>query len=114
MERDCVGGETHISSANGLSIKIKDFENKQYNVLGWNADKNGMTPAMQTQFQYKGERECVDIYLEDGRKITCTPEHKMLTSTNEWIKANELKIGESLLKCSVKYPCIDFKDEITK
>jgi hypothetical protein len=38
----------------------------------------------------------------------------MLTSTNEWIKANELKVGDTRLKCSVKYPCIDINDEITE
>lgn len=112
MERDCLGKGTNITCNAGLSFKIEDCANKQYNVLGWNQEKNGMKPAQQTAFLYKGERECVDIYLEDGRKITCTPEHKMLTSTNEWIKANELKNGESRLKCSVKYPAISINDEI--
>lgn len=112
MERDCGRKGTIITGNIGLSFKIEDFESKNITVLGWNQDKNGMKPALQTQFLYKGERECVDIYLEDGRKLSFTPEHKFLTSDNQWIKANELKIGESKLKCSVKYPCIDFKDEI--
>jgi intein/homing endonuclease len=112
MERDCYIGTTPIPTSFGLSINLKEFKGKQYNVLGWNQQQNGMKPAQQTAFLYKGERECVDIYLEDGRKITCTPEHKMLTSTNVWIKANELKSGESLLKCSVKYPTISINDEI--
>jgi len=114
MERDCAQKGTIITGNIGLSFKIEDFESKNIIVLGWNQEKNGMKPAMQTQFLYKGERECVDIYLEDGRKLSFTPEHKFLTSDNQWIKANELKIGESKLKYSVKYPCIDFKEEITK
>jgi intein/homing endonuclease len=112
MERDCAQKGTIITGNVGLSFKIEDFENQNITVLGWNQEKNGMKPAMQTQFLYKGERECVNIYLEDGRKLSFTPEHKFLTSTNEWIKANELKIGESLLKCSVKYPTISVNDEI--
>ena len=114
MERDCVQRGTIITGNIGLSFKIEDFESKNITVLGWNQDKNGMKPALQTQFLYKGERECVDIYLEDGRKLSFTPEHRFLTSDNQWIKANELKIGESKLKCSVKYPCIVVKDEITE
>lgn len=114
MERDCYAQNTAISTQFGISIKIEDLEKLNINVLGWNQEKNGMKPAKQTQFLAKGERECLDIYLEDGRKITCTPEHRMLSSTNEWIKANELKQGETKLKCSVKYPCIDIKDEIIK
>ena len=112
MERDCFIGETHITSVCGLSIKIKDFETQKFDVLGWNQEKNGLKTSKNTNFLFKGEKECVDIYLEDGRKITCTPEHKLLTSNNEWIKANELKINESLLKCSVKYPTIDIGEEI--
>ena len=112
MERDCFGAETPITSVNGFSIKIQDFETQKFDVLGWNQEKKGMTTSKNTNFLYKGEKECVDIFLEDGRKITCTPEHKMLTSKNEWIKANELKVNESLLKCSVKYPTIDIREEI--
>ena len=112
MERDCLTAETPITSVFGLSIKIKDFENQKFDLLGWNQDKNGLLTSKNTNFLYKGEKECVDIYLEDGRKITCTPEHKMLNSNNEWIKSTEMKIKESQLKCSVKYPTIDIREEI--
>jgi len=112
MERDCFNGETPISSQIGLSIKIQDFETQTFEVLGWNQEKNGLLTSKQTQFLYKGERECVDIYFENGKKITCTPEHKLLSSSNVWIKANELVVNDTRLKCSVKYPTIDIKDEM--
>lgn len=114
MEKDCFDENTLITAQNGFSIKIKDFENQNLDILGWDATKKGMTTSKQTNFLYKGEKECVDVYLEDGRKITCTPEHKLLMSNGEWAKANELKINETRLKCSVKYPSIDFKEEIRK
>jgi len=114
MERDCGGIDTPITSQCGLSIKIQDFETQKFDLLGWNQEKNGLITSKNTNFLYKGEKECVDVYLEDGRKLTFTPEHKFLTSTNEWVKANELKVNESRLKCSVKYPTIDIRDEIQK
>jgi intein/homing endonuclease len=115
MEKDCISGETAISGGKyGLSFKLEDLEKLNIEVLGWNQEKNGMKPAKQTQFLAKGERECVDIYLEDGRKITCTPEHKYLTSDNEWVKAKDLKPGNTRVKCSVKYPLISVYEEITK
>ena len=112
MERDCLEGTTPISSQNGLSIKIQDFETQTFEVLGWNQAKNGLLTSKQTQFLYKGERECVDIYFENGKKLTCTPEHKLLSLSNVWIKANELVVNDTRLKCSVKYPTIDIKDEM--
>jgi intein/homing endonuclease len=112
MEKDCFESGTPVCFNFGLSLKIEDLEKINLDVLGWNQEKNGMTPAKKTNFLYKGERECVDIWLEDGRKISCTPEHKILTSENTWTKANELKIGETRLKCSVNYPTIGIYDEI--
>ena len=114
MERDCLIWDTSISTQNGFSIKIQDFETQNINVLGWDAIKKGMITSKQTNFLYKGEKECINIYLEDGRKITCTPEHRLLVSNGEWVKANELKINDMRLKCSVKYPVIDMKEEISK
>jgi len=112
MERDCVVWGASITVNCGLSFKIEDFNDKQIQVLGWNSEKNGMKTAKQTAFMYKGERECVDIYLEDGRKISCTPEHKLLTDNKEWVMAKDLKPGETRLKASVKYPTIGINDEL--
>ena len=39
MERDCLDGETPISTDFGLSIKIKEFENQKFDVLGWEQEK---------------------------------------------------------------------------
>lgn len=112
MERDCIVWGASITVNCGLSFKIEDFNDKQIEVLGWNSEKNGMKTAKQTAFMYKGERECVDIYLEDGRKISCTPEHKLLTDNKEWVMAKDLKPGETRLKASVKYPTIGINDEL--
>ena len=114
MERDCLKGEIPVSMKTGLSIQIKDFDTQTFEVLGWDKDKNGLTKSKQTHFLYKGEKECVDIYFENGKKITCTPEHKLLSSSNVWIKANELVVNDTRLKCSVNYPTIDIKEELQK
>ena len=112
MERDCERGDTPIATSYGLSIKIQDMEDCDTEVLGWSEEENGMVKAKQTQFLYKGERKCVDLVFEDGRKVSCTPEHPLLTSKNEWIKAKDLKIGVDKIKASVNYPVIDIKDEM--
>jgi DNA-directed RNA polymerase beta subunit/intein/homing endonuclease len=110
MEKDCGIGDTPITTSFGLSLKLEDFDNHNYEVLGWSG--RGMKPSKQTNYLYKGERECVDVYLQDGRKLTFTPDHRFLTATGEWKKTTEFKIGETRLKCSVKYPTISIKDEI--
>ena len=112
MERDCQRVGTPLSIYCGLSIKIENMGKHFYEVLGWSKEKNGIIKAQQSAFLYKGERECVDLILQDGRKISCTPEHPLLTTNNEWVKAKDLILGESKVKAGVNYPVIDIEEEI--
>ena len=114
MERDCDHFDTLVSLYNGLSMKIGNMVNGNYWVLGWSKKTDGLVKAYQSQFLYKGERDCVDVYLDNGTKVTCTPNHPMLTNNNEWIKAQELEVNKSILKTGVKYPEIDIQKEINE
>jgi intein/homing endonuclease len=114
MERDCENENTKISLYNGLSVKIKNMESCDFEILGWSKEKNGMVKAKQSGFMYKGERECVELTFEDGRKKICTPEHPILTSDKMWVKAKDLVINETRVKASVNYPLIDINEEITE
>jgi DNA-directed RNA polymerase beta subunit/intein/homing endonuclease len=112
MERDCMWENTPITTTNGLSMLIKNMGTCKTEVLGWNETINMMVPSKQSGFLYKGERECVQITFEDGRTNICTPEHPILTSDNQWIKAKELKVCEHKVKSSITYPVADFNEEI--
>ena len=112
MERDCEQENTPIVTTNGLSILIKNMSSCESEVLGWDEKTGKMVPSKQTGFMYKGERECVQLTFEDGRTNICTPEHPILTSDNQWIKAKDLIIGEQKVKSSVTYPVADFDEEI--
>ena len=112
MERDCQIGETIIALTNGLGIQIKDMEDCKNEVLGWSEKCQQMIPSKQIGFLYKGERECVKVTLQDGRTNICTPEHPILTSNNEWIKAKDLVVGEQCVKASITCPLVNFKEEI--
>ena len=112
MERDCADYRTPISQSYGLSIQIQYLEGNTDEVLGWSEKENGMIKSKQTNFKYKGERECVELTMEDGKKIICTPDHKILTSLNEWIPAKDLKVDETRIKASVNYPEMNIQEEI--
>ena len=43
----------------------------------------------------KGMRDCVELTLEDGRKLRCTEDHPVLTSDNTWIKVKDLEPNKS-------------------
>lgn len=112
MERDCAWENTSVSLKCGISIRIKNLEKNDIDVLGWDVDSNGMIPCTQIGFMEKGLKECVRVTLQDGRSIICTPEHPLLTSLSEWIPAQGLSDGNHRVRCSVAYPTIDIDQEI--
>jgi intein/homing endonuclease len=114
MERDCEQENTPIVTTNGLSILIKNMASCENEVLGWDEKTQKMVPSKQSGFLYKGERECLQLTFEDGRTNICTPEHPILTSDNQWIKAKDLIVGQQKVKSSVTFPIADFNEEINE
>jgi DNA-directed RNA polymerase II subunit RPB2 len=112
MERDCFSVGTPISLNSGLSINIEEMENLNGNVLGWSENKNGMVPCKQLAFMDKGTRDCVELTFQDGRKLTCTEDHPILTSDNTWVKVKDIELNTTKIKSSVNYPVMKMKDEI--
>ena len=112
MERDCEQEDTPIMTTNGLSIRIKNMNNLNHEVLGWDEETDKLIPSKQSDFLYKGERECVKVTFEDGRTNICTPYHPVLTSDGKWIKAKDLLINENKVKTGVTGPVVDFTQEI--
>ena len=114
MERDCQDEDTPITLSNGLSVKIKslDENNGCVNIMGWSEEKNGMVPSRQVAFMDKGTRECVQLTYEDGRKITCTEDHPVLTSDNTWVKIKDIELNSTKIKTSITCPLVDINEEI--
>jgi len=112
MEKDCKNEGTPISLSSGISVTIEAMDQCDNEVLGWCAQKNGMKPSRQIGFMSKGERECLQMTYADGRKVVCTPDHPILTSTNEWVRTKDLVAGVSLVKASVTCPLVDMRAEV--
>jgi DNA-directed RNA polymerase beta subunit len=114
MERDCFCGAAPLPLNCGLSVAIETMENCDFTVLGWSEKHNGCISAKQTGFMCKGERPCVEVTFEDGRKIVCTEDHPVLTSDNQWVKVKDLKINETKVKSSVTYPLVNIQEEMNE
>ena len=112
MERDCTWYHSPIPHYCGLSREIGTLENSHGFVMSYSEEKNGVIPSKQTNFLNKGMRECVELTFQDGRKLVCTPEHKLLTSDNQWVKANEIPINDSRIKTGINYPLMKLKEEM--
>jgi len=114
MERDCNNEDTPITLSSGLSVKIKSLgeNNGCVNIMGWSEEKNGMVPSKQVAFMDKGTRDCVELTFQDGRKLTCTEDHPVLTSDNTWVKVKDVELNSTKIKSSITCPLVDINEEI--
>ena len=102
----CFVKGTLVSLSNGTSVPIEQLETLGANVLGWNKETCLLEPSTQTHFFNQGKRDTIVLTFEDGRKIQCTPEHKLLVFQNEkpsWIEASTIPNGCDVICCK-KYP----------
>ena len=86
----CLAGNTNISLSNGTSFSLDKMVNNKHKLLSWDSKIGSLIPLKQNAFIDKGVQECLTIKLIDGREITCTYNHKFLTSDNIWIEAKDI------------------------
>jgi len=103
----CVAPETLILTDKG-HIEIQNLMNQDVNV--WNGEEWSLVTIKKT-----GEdQELIDIYTDDGSKLTCTPYHNFYIQNSyssnsiEKVEAKDLKPNDRIIKC--EYPVIDGSD----
>ncbi len=113
MERDCLTGNMEISMGCGLNLKINQLNKfNSLEVLGFDETEKGLLREKNTNFMYKGERECIQVKFQDGRTLECTPEHPLLTSNGEWVKAKDLTVNDTRVITGISYPLANFEEEM--
>lgn len=88
----CLKVGSLVTLSDGTAIPIEAMTTNQ-EVWGFSGEKAGLVSTSQTNFVNSGEKECIELTFLDGRTLSCTPDHKLLTSTGEWKEAQELFIG---------------------
>jgi ribonucleoside-diphosphate reductase alpha chain len=103
----CVAPETNVLTIEGHK-EIQSLEGQEVDV--WNGEEFSKVKIVKT-----GEdQELIDIYTDDGSKLTCTPYHKFYIQENysensiKQVDAKDLKESDKLIKCS--FPVIDGHD----
>lgn len=104
----CVAPETNILTIEGHK-EIQLLDGQEIKV--WNGEEFSMVKIVKT-----GEdQELIDVYTDDGSKLTCTPYHKFYIQENysensvKSVDAKDLKENDKLIKCS--FPIIDGNDK---
>ena len=103
----CVCQGTLVNLADGTSVPIEQVS-AQDSVLSYTAatadQKEGLTPRQVTHVSAVGVKECVELLFSDGRTLTCTPDHRILTADGRWVEANALVLGVDDVAVGAEYP----------
>ena len=102
----CVAPETMVLTDTGHR-EIQMMCGEKVNV--WNGEQFSEVEIVKTGTG----QELIDVFTDDGGKVSCTPYHKFYIKTAtgqvQMLSAEELRTGDELVQCS-SYPTIDGTD----
>ncbi|KAJ1916022.1 isoleucine--tRNA ligase [Mycoemilia scoparia] len=88
---DCVAEGTPVGTSRGYALPIEYAGITNTQILSYNSQMKGSVFASSDMWFDQKVRECVELTLEDGRKIVCTPDHKIRTNVG-WMTAGEIPL----------------------
>ena len=95
----CLVGSTPITCQSGISRLISSFPPEGGELIySWNKTQNGLIVGRQMEMASKGVQDILQITLQDGRTLKCTPDHKLLVKTNdvfEYVEAQKIDFEQS-------------------
>ena len=89
----CIAEGTAVLLADGTSRRIESLPSAGGMRLLAPRAEGRLESAVQSERMDQGERGCVSIVLEDGRSLTCTPDHQILRADGRWVRADELVLN---------------------
>jgi aconitase A len=100
----CLAEGTPVLLADGTTRSIESLRvSGGATVFGPTAEgKLGI--ARQSALLKNGVRDCVELVFQDGRSLVCTPDHRILRPDGQWVRADELCIGEDRVVVGLEGP----------
>ncbi len=100
----CISAGTPVLLADGTSRRIEKLpEAGGVRLWGPTADRE-LGTAMQSEMMVRGERDCLSVVLQDGRRLVCTPDHELLCADGRWVRADRIRKGIDRLVMGLEAP----------
>jgi aconitase A len=100
----CIAAGTPVLLANGTSRRIERMPEAGGMKVFGPTEAGRLGVAVQTEMMVQGERECISLVLQDGRRLVCTPDHKLLRADGRWVRADALVKGRDRLVMGLEAP----------
>ncbi|HEV8534618.1 MAG TPA: aconitase family protein, partial [Candidatus Limnocylindria bacterium] len=100
----CVAAGTPVLQGNGTARRIDELPTHGGATVFGPAPDGGIATARQTALIAQGIRDCVSLTLQDGRVLTCTPDHEILRADGRWVRADEFRPGVDRVVSGLEAP----------
>ncbi len=100
----CIAEGTPVLLADGTTRPIESLPAMGDALVFGPTDKGRLGIARQSGLMKNGMRDCVELVLEDGRSLICTPDHRILCSDGRWVRADELLPGRDRVVVGLEGP----------
>lgn len=97
----CFTGDTRVKTLDGKNPTFKELVDNHVSelwVLAYDLETQQVVPAKAINPRVTRKvKELIQITLNTGEKIVCTPDHLFLTRSGEYVAAKELRVNSSLM-----------------
>lgn len=98
----CFTGDTKVALANGTSLSLKEMAEgaiKGERYFGYTVAKDGniAIEELKNPRLTRKNAELVEITLDNDEVIRCTPDHRFMLKSGEYVEAAKLKENDSLM-----------------
>ena len=96
----CFTGDTRVRLSDGGSISFEEMadEKKKYPLISYDLQKKESVESYGMNAKVtKHVREIMEVTLENGAVVRCTPEHWFLTAEDGYVEAQDLAEGTALV-----------------
>lgn len=101
----CLRGDTRIALLDGTTPTIKELaeRNKPYWVYSYDHKTGRIVPGLAVKTWAQGKKRCVKVTLDSGESVVCSFDHPFLSRKGEYVWAENLKPGDSLMPLYRKF-----------
>jgi C1A family cysteine protease len=94
----CFAGETKIKLLDGTIKTLKELYENGKDFYVYSADENGSLTAGKARANLTGKnKEVVEVTLDNGAKIICTPDHEFMMRDGSFKRVIDIMPNESLM-----------------
>ena len=94
----CFAGDTRVTLADGNDYTLRELTERDEPFVAFACSDSGrITAAWATAHRTKADAELIEVELDNGEKVRCTPDHEWMLRDGSFRAARALEAGASLM-----------------